>query len=266
MIDLIQGDCLDRMKGMDDCVIDLTVTSPPYDNLRTYNQDDWSWGEKNWRPIIQELYRITIDGGVVVWIVGDATVKGSETGSSFRQALWAMDCGFNLHDTMIWKKPGFTAVGSLSTRYAPVFEYMFIWSKGKPKSFNPIKDRANKYAGSWLHGTIRQSDGSSKPVSNKKKKISMHGQRFNVWDMPAEMSSKNRLHPAPFPEHIARDHIISWSNEGDTVLDPFTGSGTTGVAAINTKRNFIGIEINKNYIEIAKSRINAITNEQAKAG
>jgi len=251
-VNLMQGDCLERMKAMDDCVIDLTVTSPPYDNLRTYNQHDWSWGEDNWKPIIQELYRVTDEGGVAVWVVGDATVNGSETGSSFKQALYAMDCGFRLHDTMIYAKPNFSAVGALKSRYAPVFEYMFIWSKGKPKAFNPIKDRLCKTAGKSKSGTIRQKDGTTKRMSNEGWVQPEYGQRYNIWEISPQ-SVKG--HPAPFPEKMAQDHIISWSNEGDTVLDPFMGSGTTGVACVNTNRNFVGIELDSEYFSIAESRI-----------
>ena len=254
-VTLMRGDCLERMKDMSEGVIDLTVTSPPYDNLRTYNQDDWSWGENDWKPIIQELYRVTVEGGVVVWVVGDATVKGSKTGTSFRQALWAMECGFCLHDTMIWNKGGFSAVGALQTRYAPVFEYMFVFSKGKPKTFNPIKDRKNKWSGKKIHGTIRQANGKTKPASTIGNVISEHGQRFNVWEIGPQRQKGVNAHPAPFPESLAHDHIISWSNEGDTVLDPFMGSGTTGVAAIKASRRFTGIEIDKTYFRIAKDRI-----------
>ena len=131
------GDCLDVMQGIPDGSVDLTVTSPPYDNLRTYNGNNDHWGEHVWRAVIADLYRLTADGGVVVWVVADATIKGSETGTSFKQALWAIECGFNLHDTMIWDKCAFSAVGSLAHRYAPVFEYMFVFSKGPLKSFNP---------------------------------------------------------------------------------------------------------------------------------
>ena len=134
--------CVDNVAGLKtlpDCSIDMTITSPPYDNLRTYN------GFNQWDEVgtIRELFRVTKDGGVVVWIVNDSTVKGSETGTSFRQALRFMDEGFRLHDTMIWEKPSFTGTGSLAVRYAPVFEYMFVFSKGKPKTFNPIKDKPN---------------------------------------------------------------------------------------------------------------------------
>jgi len=257
-IQLLQGDCLERMKDMRDGSVDLTVTSPPYDNLRNYNQDDWQWGEAQWKPIIEELYRITANGGVIVWIVGDATVKGSETGTSFKQALWAIECGFNLHDTMIWDKEAFSAVGALTTRYAPVFEYMFVFSKGKPKHFLPIKDRLNKHAGEIITGNIRQNDGSVKAMTGSgKKTIADYGQRHNVWRQPAQKSRKDTRHPAQFPGRLVRDHIISWSNEGDTVLDPFMGSGTTGVACVNLDRNFIGIELDPEYFNIAKERIEA---------
>lgn len=255
-IDLRQGDCLEVMATMDSGSIDLTVTSPPYDNLRTYNGNNDLWGEHVWKAVLAELYRITKDGGVVVWVVGDATIKGSETGTSFKQALHAMDCGFNLHDTMIWNKPTFTATGALKVRYAQVFEYMFVFSKGKPKSFNPIKDRVNKSFGAKKHSNVRQADGSMKPTTSKGKPIAKYGQRFNVWDMNTELSSKTRLHPAPFPEHLVNDHILSWSNEGDVVFDPFMGSGTTGAIAVKNNRKFIGIELDNTYFDIAGRRIN----------
>ncbi len=258
MINLMLGDCLERMKEIPDSSIDLTVTSPPYDNLRTYN-NSLDWGEHVWKPVLQELFRVTKKGGVVVWIVSDATIKGSETGTSFRQALYAKEIGFNLHDTMIWNKGNFTAVGALKTSYAPVFEYMFIWSKGKPKTFSPIKDRKNKHFGNIYHQTVRQADGSTKDGHGKgKKTISEFGQRHNIWLMFPENSNLKRCHPAQFPEHLAHDHIISWSNEGDTVLDCFMGSGTTGLAAKNLNRKFIGIEKDETYFKIAQDRIAAI--------
>lgn len=252
MVDLHLGDCLEVMKSLPSNSIDLTVTSPPYDNLRTYNGYSFDF-----EGISKELLRVTKDGGVVVWIVGDATINGSETGTSFRQALHFKDIGFNLHDTMIWNKGTFTAVGALSTRYAPVFEYMFVLSKGQINTFNPIKDRKNKHFGRTKHGTFRQEDGTTKPLSSIGKPIAEYGQRFNIWDIFAEKSNSKRLHPAMFPEQLAHDHIISWSNEGDTVLDCFLGSGTTGKMAKELNRNFIGIEISQEYLDIAKRRINA---------
>lgn len=248
------GDALELMKNIPDGSIDMVLTSPPYDNLRTYN-GSLDWGQHVWKPVIQELYRVVKDGGVIVWVVSDATIKGSETGTSFKQALYFKECGFNLHDTMIWNKGTFTAVGALVNRYAPVFEYMFVFSKGFPETFNPIKDRPNKGCGRKYHGTIRQKDGTTKPLSNIGKEISEFGQRFNIWETFAEKSNKNRLHPAPFPEKLAIDHVISWSNEGDTILDPFAGSGTTGVAAKNLNRNFILIEKEPEYVEIIKQRL-----------
>jgi len=254
-VKLFNDDCLEIMALLPDNIIDLTVTSPPYDNLRTYN-DSLEWGKRVWKPVIEHLYRITADGGVVVWIVGDATIKGSESGTSFKQALHAKECGFRLHDTMIWNKGNFTAVGALQTRYAPVFEYMFVFSKGKPSVFNPIKDRVNKSFGDTYHNSVRQADGSMKDGHGKGvKKIKEYGQRHNIWLMPPENSNSKRCHPAQFPEHIPRDHIITWSDEYDCVLDPFMGSGTTGVSCKNLNRQFIGIEKDKTYFDIAKERI-----------
>jgi site-specific DNA-methyltransferase (adenine-specific) len=244
---IIQGDCLEVMARMPNDHIDLTVTSPPYDNLRTYNGYVF-----NFEGIAKELYRITKDGGVVVWVVGDATIKGSETGTSFKQALYFKEIGFNLHDTMIWNKGCFSAVGALVNRYAPVFEYMFILSKGYPKTFNPIKDRKTIHGGKKVNGTVRNKDGSMKPFS-KKVTINEFSQRFNIW----EQSPQRQIggHPAPFPEKMAEDHILSWSNEGDTILDPMAGSGTTLKMAKKNNRNFIGIEISEEYCKIATERI-----------
>lgn len=252
MIDLRLGDCLEVMKYLPSQSIDLTVTSPPYDNLRTYNGYSFDF-----EGIAKELYRVTKDGGVVVWVVGDATINGSETGTSFKQALYFKDIGFNLHDTMIWKKPNFA--NPSSNRYHQTFEYMFVLSKGKPKSFNSIKDRKNIYAGSLGsvgENTSTQVDGTKK--IRERKVISEFGQRHNVWEINTsgqENMGKTINHPATFPEKLVFDHIISWSNEGDTVLDCFLGSGTTGKVAKQLNRQFIGIEISPEYLEIAKNRI-----------
>jgi len=190
-----------------------------------------------------------------VWVVADATENGSETGTSFRQALYFKEIGLNLHDTMIWSKGCFATIGALKTRYAQTFEYMFVFSKGKPKTFNAIKDRKNKNAFQKMPGTIREKDGSTRKKSNIGKISSEYGIRFNIWDIPPEMSNTNRVHPAQFSETLARDHILSWSNPGDTVLDPFMGGGTTGKMALLNDRGFIGIEKVDKYYEIAKNRI-----------
>jgi site-specific DNA-methyltransferase (adenine-specific) len=255
-------DCLGGMKRIPDGFVDLTVTSPPYDNLRTYNGNIEQWSFEKFQAIAKELYRVTKQGGVVVWIVGDATINGSETGTSFKQALYFMECGFNLHDTMIWSKPSFTAVGALKTRYAQTFEYMFVFSKGKIKTFNALKDRKTTSRSKDKHGMIRQKDGSFRPMSNRGKQYGEFGIRYNVWDMPPVMSNTERTgHPAQFPEQLAKDHILSWSNEGDVVLDPFMGSGTTAVACINTNRNYIGFEIDPDYYEAAQKRLQAVMSQ-----
>ena len=251
-IELMQGDCREVMAGFEPDCIDLTVTSPPYDNLRTYNNSSvWNW--EVFTEIAEQLFRVTKKGGVVVWVVGDATSKGSETGTSFKQALYFKDIGFNLHDTMIYAKPNFSAVGALQVRYAPVFEYMFIFSKGKLKTFNPIKDRKCKTAGAVKKGTIRCADGSMKRKSNEGWVQPEYGQRFNIWEISPQ--TQKEKHPAPFPESFAQDHIISWSNEGDTVLDPMMGSGTTGKMAKRLNRDFIGIEKDPEYFKIAEERV-----------
>ena len=245
------GDCLEVMKDIDDNIIDLTVTSPPYDNLRTYN-GTLEWNEDIWKSVIKELYRVTKQGGVVVWVVGDATIKGSETGTSFKQALWAMECGFNLHDTMIYEKA--QACFGSNLCYLQAHEYMFIFSKGKPKTINFIRDRKNVRNGEESAGA-----GGLKQDGTKPKRIKMtmkdYGKRKNIWAYG--VGGGKTGHPAVFPEKLAHDHIISWSNEGYTVFDPFMGSGTTGKTALLNNRNFIGIEKDQSYFEIASNRIKA---------
>jgi len=250
MIDLHHGDCLKVMPTLDAGSIDLTVTSPPYDNLRTYN-DSLEWGEHVWKPVLENLYRLTKDGGVVVWIVGDATIKGSETGTSFRQALYAKECGFRLHDTMIYAKNNPTPL--THNRYEQQFEYMFVLSKGRPSTFNPLMQPC-KTAGksySWKD-TNDHGVKSAKRARDEVSVVKTHKRKFNIWH--SNVSNSKITNTAPFPEPLARDHIISWSNEGDTVFDPFLGSGTTGKMALEQGRNFIGIEKDAEYYEIAKKR------------
>lgn len=250
--ELVCGNSVDILMSIQGESFDMALTSPPYDSMRTYTEEFCNFSEEVWQKILYEIYRTLKVGGVLVWIVGDQTIKGGESGSSFRQVLYAQSIGFRIHDTMIWNKGGFTAVGSLKYRYASVFEYMFILSKGAPKSFTPIRDRPNKHAGRNFTGTIRLPDGSMKPMS-KRGIIADMGQRYNIWDVPPDKT--NKIHPAPFPLSLAQDHITSWSVRGDLVLDPFCGSGTSGVASLNLDRRFFGIDISSEYISAAKSRI-----------
>jgi DNA modification methylase len=254
---LLNGDSEEILKTIEDESIDLIVTSPPYDNLRTYNgSNDWSF--EKFKNIALDLCRSLKSGGVIVWVVNDSTIKGSETGSSFRQALFFKDiCGLNIHDTMIWKKDSCPFPDA--TRYYSLFEYMFIFSKGKPKSYNPIKDRINKHPG--LKRKHREYDRRGDDLIVREHDgylIPEKSTRYNIWEYSVGFgkSNKEKLnHPAIFPEQMATDHIISWSKAGDVVLDPFMGSGTTGKSALLNNRNFIGIERDEKYFEIAKNRI-----------
>ncbi|MDB4486528.1 site-specific DNA-methyltransferase [bacterium] len=240
--------CLYTMARMEDDFIDLTVTSPPYDNLRDYKGFDFDW-----KKVIKELYRITVKGGVVVWVVGDSTQKGSETGTSFKQALFAMECGFNMHDTMIYAKNSYMPL--THNRYEQQFEYMFVWTKGKPNTFNPIK------IPSLTAGTKRNRGGSKANEVNyaerkrqEKTIVNAEKQKANIWFYDVGKNDKTR-HNAPFPEQLANDHIISWSNENDLVYDPFMGSGTTAKMAKLNNRNWIGSEISKDYCDIINERL-----------
>ena len=245
--------CLDTMKRMPDNFIDLTVTSPPYDGLRTYNGYSFDF-----ESIAKELYRVTKQGGVVVWVVSDATIKGSETGTSFRQALFFMECGFNLHDTMIYEKQN--PIPLTHNRYEQYFEYMFVFSKGKPKTFNPIKI-ACKTSGTYTHrrntGRVAEAATRNRDEISTVKEDKYKG---NIWTyVVGSKKGETGTHPAPFPEQLANDHIISWSNEGDLVYDPFMGSGTTAKMAMLNNRNWIGSEISEEYCKIIEERLKSYT-------
>ncbi len=238
-------DCLETMKGMDDNSIDLTITSPPYDSLRVYNGYSFDFENTS-----KELYRITKQGGVLVWIVGDATEKGSETGTSFRQALGLKEAGFNLHDTMIWRKTN--PMPKVKTkRYFDVFEYMFVLSKGQPKTFNPLM-QPTKLGGQVYDSTVKKIT-KGKERTKKTFVLNMERYKDNIWD--CAIAQNKTEHPAVFPESLVSDHILSWSNEGDIVYDPFMGSGTTAIAAKKLGRNYIGSEISQEYCAIAVGRI-----------
>lgn len=254
MYKILNGDCVNVMKEkIKNNSIDLTVTSPPYDNLRTYNGFTWDF-----EGVANQLYRTTKDGGVVVWVVGDATIKGSESGTSFKQALYFKEIGFNLHDTMIYAKNN--PIPLNHNRYEQQFEYMFVFSKGKPKTFNPIKiptiGAGKKY--SWKD-TNDYGQTSAKRARDEVSVVKKDKIDYNIWFM--NVAKSKYTNSAPFPEELAERHIISWSNKDDIVFDPFVGSGTTGKMAILNNRNFIGIDISEEYCKMSKERIeNAINN------
>ena len=242
-------DCLEGMRKMDSESVDLTVTLPPYDNLRAYK--GYSFDFEN---IAKELYRVTKQGGVVVWVVGDATVEGNESGTSFRQALYFQECGFNLHDTMIYQKE-IPTWNETSRRYRQNFEYMFVFTKGKCKTFNPIRDvkvvnmqpracKSNRNGVAHYDTYVPKSEFTA---------------RGNIWFYKVGSNAASDAvafqHPAIFPEALAADHIKTWSNEGDVVLDIFCGSGTTPKMARLLSRHYIGFEISAEYCEIIKQRL-----------
>jgi len=265
---IITTDALEGMKQLHSESIDLTVTSPPYDDLRKYHGGSFSIKE-----IADELFRITKPGGVVVWVVADESVNGSETANSYRHILQFMESGFGLNDTMIYMRTGTTFTSANSPRYEQMFDFMFVLSKGKPKTFNRIRDIPKLWEGSWGRTTVRQKDGSLTGTEHAKNAMGTtrdetgkygwkgrgnvwlyaNGGRFKAYN--AEDWKIIKGHPAIFPYMLVEDHIISWSNEGDVVFDPFSGSGTVGLAARNNKRNFLMFDISPVYTEIAKKRL-----------
>jgi site-specific DNA-methyltransferase (adenine-specific) len=254
---IIEGNCIEVMKNFDNEIIDLTITSPPYDDLRNYHGFVFPF-----ENIVKELFRITKQGGVVVWVVNDATIEGSETGTSFKQALFFKEIGFNLHDTMIFRK--INPIPQIyRKRYNNEFEYMFVFSKGAVKTHNPLMVSC-LHAGLELNGTTYKNfskneqtrEKMAKPVKDKKIK-------GNIWEYVVGKKQEDqeaKSHPAPFPCGLARDHIKSWTNHGDIVFDPMSGSGTTARVAFEMGRRFIGIDISHEYCEIARRRVQLIEN------
>jgi DNA modification methylase len=250
---IIQGDCVQVMRSFETESVNLVVTSPPYDNLRNYKGYSFDL-----ESIVKELHRVVKQGGVVVWIVGDATINGSETGTSFKQALKFMELGWNLHDTMIFRKVN-PIPQIYRKRYNNEFEFMFVFSKGSVDTHNPIMVDS-LHAGLKLNGTtyknysrdVQKREKLAKPVKAQKIK-------GNIWEYVVGKKKEDQEakgHPAPFPCQLARDHILSWSNEGDLVLDPMCGSGTTCKVAKELNRTYVGIDISEEYCRIAEERVN----------
>lgn len=252
---IVEGNCVEIMHRIKTDSINLTVTSPPYDDLRHYKGFVFPFED-----IAKELYRITSQGGVVVWVVNDSTIEGSETGTSFKQALYFKEIGFNLHDTMIFRKKN-PIPQIYRKRYNNEFEFMFVFSKGIVKTHNPILVDC-LHAGLELNGTTYKNysrheqtrEKLAKPVKDKKIK-------GNIWEYVVgkrQEDQEAKTHPAPFPCELVRDHIFSWTNAGDTVLDPMCGSGTTCKVAVELGRNYIGIDVSSEYCKIARERIKKV--------
>ena len=259
---VICGDCVEVMSQMKDESIDMVLTSPPYDAMRDYK----GCSEVDFNAIATELYRLLKKGGVLVWVIADETIRGNETGTSFKHALGFKDVGFNLFDTMIYLKQPRGAVGSNKT-YWQTFEYMFVLSKGQPKTINLIKDRENKDTRKGDSGTKRLKNG--KLIHLKRAGYEKMGRRTNVWtyNVGNGHSATDNIakeHPAVFPEKLAEDHILSWSNKYDLVLDPFTGSGTTLKMCTKNSRNFVGIDIVPDYCNIARKRVKIAVDDKKK--
>jgi len=251
------GNCVEILDELEDETVDAFITSPPYDELRDYNGYSFPFED-----IARKMYQKLAKGGVIVWVVGDATKDGSETGSSFRQAIFFQELGLNIHDTMIYEKNGSSfPARATSNRYSQVFEYMFVFSKGKPKTANLICDKPNKWSGYTSFGTSTNRNKEGELVKAKNRKPTPNfSPRHNVWKYNTGKKYTTNddfafKHPAMFPETLAEDHIMTWTNEGDLVVDPFVGAGTTTKMAAINGRKWLGIDISEEYVEIANKRM-----------
>lgn len=254
---IILGNCVEVMDQLEDESVDAFITSPPYDQLRDYNGYSFPFED-----IARKMYQKLAKGGVIVWVVGDAVLKGSESGSSFRQAIFFQELGLNIHDTMIYEKNGASfPARRTGNRYSQVFEYMFVFSKGKPKTANLICDKPNKWSGYTSFGTSTNRNAAGELIKAKNRKPTPNfSPRHNVWKFNTgkKYTTEDDFafnHPAMFPESLAEDHVMTWTQEGDLIVDPFVGAGTTTkMAAINNRR-WLGIDISEEYVEIANKRM-----------
>jgi site-specific DNA-methyltransferase (adenine-specific) len=257
---ITNGNCKKVLAEFDANTIDLVITSPPYDDLRDYTKEA-KWNYKSFQETAKQLFRVMKPGGMLVWVVGDKVDKGNKSLTSFRQALYFHEIGFNMFDVIIYEKAG--SGPPHKNRYFNTYEYMFVLSKGQPKTINLLKDKKNKWANHLTYGNVtrREKDGT---LTNKGRKIvNEMGVRTNIWKYTngKGFSTKDEIayqHPAIFPEKLVQDHILSWSNEGDIVLDPFGGSGTVAKKAIELNRQWISIEISKEDCKLAEKRIKSV--------
>ena len=252
------------LKHLKDESIDIVITSPPYDNIRNYNNDDTNVennSEFDIDIIINELYRVLKKGGVVIWVVADQTDKASESTTSFHQAINFNKKGFKLYDTMIFEKQNPTP--KTHKRYEQSFEYIFMFTKGKPKAANIIVEKSKHSGKQRYNHTYRHDENDKLSPQHKGGEVSEYKIKNNIFKYVVGKNEKyadivKRNHPAKFPIELVRDQLLSWSNEGDTVLDPFSGSGTTAIVAILTNRNYIGFEKNKKYVESSNRYIDIV--------
>ncbi|NQU22454.1 MAG: site-specific DNA-methyltransferase [Candidatus Nealsonbacteria bacterium] len=251
---IILCDCVVGMAGMPDACIPFTMASPPYDHIRKYGGQRFDF-----EATALQLYRITMEGGVVVWIVRDAIVNGGESGTIARQQLYFLDLGFRLHATMVMKTKR-TGLPQ-QVRYPTQFEYAFVFSKGRPRTINLIRDRRNSTAGQRHKIHRERDDGRRETVGyHPFKVVGKYGLRGNVWeyDVGGGKSTTDEFafgHPALMHEQMAEDHILSWSRPGDLVFDPMCGSGTTCKMALLNNRRYLGFEIHGPYFQIAQKRM-----------
>jgi site-specific DNA-methyltransferase (adenine-specific) len=245
---LFVADCVNFMAAMPDECVDLVVTSPPYDNLRNYKGYSFEF-----ERIANGLFKVIKEGGVLVWVVGDK-INGGRSLTSFRQGIYFQEIGFNMHDIMIYQKKNTPFMRS--NAYTNAYEFMFVLSKGKPKTFNPLKEKTVRN-GFEMVVFNKGADGVNK---KNLKELKTEKTKTNIWKYAVGLggTTSDRIafkHPATFPEKLAHDHIKSWSNEGDLVFDPMCGSGTTCKMAFLSKRKYLGVDISKEYIHIAKTRL-----------
>lgn len=243
-INLYNGDCLEFMRTLPDNSVDLVVTSPPYFNARDYSHyADVNAYMSIMKDICLELLRVINESRMLVINISPVIVpRESRAKQSYRIPLpyyfvpMLESIGFEFLEDIIWKKPD----GAAPNRNGGFFRHR------KPLAYKPnivteyilvFKKPSAKLLDKFIRNDSLVADGY---------------ERTNVWEFNPDTSSK---HPAPYPLDLPMKCIRYYSYENDVVLDPFMGSGTTGVACVNTNRKFIGCELDESYFNIAVNRI-----------
>ncbi len=251
---IINADCIKATARLPANSIDLVMFSPPYDGIRDYKKG-WIF---DFPALGKNLYRLVKDGGVCAVVINDGTQDFAKSLTSFRLVLnWCDTAGWRLFETCIYQRDGNPGAW-WKRRFRVDHEYIFLFLKGKkPKTFDkePLMV-PSKHAGRIYSGTDRLTSGKFKKIDHKPvKRMKCRG---TVWKYPTSNTEGNRTklqHPATYPDPLAQDIIQCFSEPGDTVLDPMCGSGTTCVMAMKMKRQYMGIDINEEYCQIARKRL-----------
>lgn len=270
-LQLLNCDVIDGIDSIDNKSIDLVLTSPPYNINKPYEREDKRSLEEyaDWcREIIERLDQKVTDQGAICWQVGNFVKNNSVLPLDYVVYPIFADLGFRLRNRIVWQfNFGLNAERRLSGRY----ETLLWFTKSDKYTFNLDDIRIEQLYPGKKHSGKKGKELAGRPSGNPKgKNPSDHwifsGRRYFeedlVWQLPNVKANHPELteHPCQFPVELAERCVFAFTDPGDTILDPFIGSGTTAIAGLPRGRNVIGIDRDQRYIELAKERIEALKN------